>query len=72
MRDRLEKCAEAEAKMRQHEHAEQRSCRPSAARFDDLHPGRGEHSAEHDIDDHQQADADTAVLIADARPSAAA
>ena len=53
--------------MREHEQAQQDGSAHEQDRFDDLHPGRREHSAEDDIDDHEHADADDRGLIADVR-----
>ena len=53
--------------MGQHEQAEKNRSRHEQDRLDDLHPGRREHPAEDDVDNHEHADADDRGLVADVR-----
>ena len=48
---------EIEAEMREHEDAQQQRAAHQQDGLDDLHPGRRQHAAEDDVDDHQDADA---------------
>ena len=55
--DRLgDQRVEVEAELRQHQQRHQRRAEEQQARLDDLHPGGGDHAAESDVDDHQDAD----------------
>ena len=56
-RDGVEEFREAEIEMLQHEDAEEDGAAHQQDGLDDLHPGRREHAAEDDVDDHQHADA---------------
>src|SRR5271156_3943729 len=62
-----EKRAEAEAKMREHHEAQQNGAGDQQNRFDDLHPGGGDHAAEDDVHNHQNSDARDRHVKADAR-----
>ena len=65
--DSIEERGEAEAKVRQHQDAQQQCSRHQQNRLDDLHPGRRQHSAEYDIDNHQYPDANYRRAVADTR-----
>ena len=55
--DRLgDERVEVEAELRQHEQRHQRRAGEQQPGLDDLHPGRSDHAAEGDVDDHQDAD----------------
>ena len=52
----LEQAVEAEAELHQHHQRHEAGARQQQDRLDDLHPRRGDHAAEGDVDDHQEAD----------------
>jgi hypothetical protein len=63
--DRLENSFEVEALVRQHQIAIKVAPPSSSAGLDDLHPGRGLHAAEGDVDDDQHADDHDRHLVGD-------
>ena len=54
---------EREAKVVESQKHQQRAAEQQQARFDDLHPGCGDHATEGDIDDHQHADQDHGEVV---------
>ena len=58
--ERIHPCLEAD------EDRQERCARHEQARLDDLHPGGCGHTAEHDVADHQDTDADDGGLVGNA------
>ena len=64
-RDRAVEVGRAPAKLRQHEHGEDRHADEEQHRLDDLDPGGGEHPAEEDVGEHHRAHDDLGPLVGD-------
>ena len=62
----LEHGIQAEAEMRQRRERHVGCAEQQQHRLDDLHPGRRDHAAERDVEDHQHADDEHGVAVAEA------
>ena len=63
----VEEVRQAPAEVGEHKETEKNGSRHEQNRLDDLDPGCRQHSAEDDVDDHEDADADDRGLVADMR-----
>ena len=64
--DGVEEAERVEAGLGHDQYGEQCRARHEEPRLDDLYPGGGDHAAEDDVADHQDADADDGGLVGDA------
>ena len=62
-RERGKEFADVELILTKHEHGQKSTASHEEHRFDDLHPCRGQHSAENHIDDHQQSHPDHSDFV---------
>src|SRR5678815_3165442 len=65
----IEEVGQTPTEMTDHKQAQQNGSSHEQNCFDDLHPGRRQHSAKNDIDNHEHANSDDSDFVAHLRTS---